>query len=343
MNRSSNPRPFNRQNNVARNQQEEARPRQPIYDCWETIQEHRYPTIQELKPMAEAKQPWKISSMQKDATYASFTKVDVRAELLIAAKYFSETYIEAAEKLGLDKFQTMLNDMGIVEKSVFIVMNKNRNLMNTQFRRQPALPTAVFINCVNLGVLSLIIKLETSDELQLEYTEVMDLIQRMASQEDSSYSEIKRLVNMLLGFEAYDQVKDIARIMFPMFTSITNPSHVHRVHHEDKTAMKSAVLRMIENYNSQPLSTNVINATIFDILTNNRDIISMGCRDYLYNLSAESVNFLFIALLKSKTLRQKLALKHFHPTDKWSMDKISKALERETMDRTYQVTVEEEE
>ena len=335
---NNGPRNFSRQNNQGRQYyQEEAKPRAPVYDCWDTIQEHRYPTMEELKPMAEASLPWKINPMQKDATYASFANIDIRAELLVAAKYFSETYIEAANKIGVEKLQTMLNDIGIVERSVFIIMNKNRTLMGSQNRRP--LPTAVFINCVNLGILALIIKLETSDDLTLEYNEVMDLIQRLATQEDGTYAEVKRLVNILVGFEAYDQVKDIARIMFPMFTSITNPSHVHRIHPQDKTAMKSAILRMIEPYSTQPISSNILNASLFDLLTNNRDILSMGCRDYLYNLSAESVNFLFTALLKSKTLRSKLVIKHFHPQDKWSnaetwdMEKLAESLKETTIEQ----------
>lgn len=330
MNRTNGPRNnFNRPQ--PRTQQEEPKPRTPVYDHWNTLQEHRFPTMDELKPMAQATLPWKINAMQKDATYASFANIDIRAELLIAAKMFSETYIEAAEKLGVDKFQTMLHDIGIVEKSIYIILNKNRTMMNSTFRKP--LSTAVFINCVNLGILSLIIKMETQDELTVDYTELMDIIQRMATQEDETYAETKKLVNLLLQFEAYDQVKDIARVMYPMFTSITNPSHIHRIHPTDKQAIKSSILHMIEPYSTQPINSNIINASVYEILTNNRNVLSPGCRDYLYNISAESANFLFTALLNSQTLRTKLVLKHFHPTDKWNnwdMDKLNKVLEEST-------------
>ena len=327
MNRNSLNRPnFQRQNSVRGQNNQDARPRQPVYDCLDTIQEHRYPTIEELRPIARANLPWKMSSVQKDSTYNSFTNVDVRAELLIAAKFFAETYIEAAEKLGVDKFHSLLNDLGVVERSIFIILNKNRNLMN-QFRRQAVLPTAVFINCVNLGIISLIIKLDVEDGLEMDYEEIMDFLHRIATQEDETHAEIKKLISMILKFDAYDQIKDIARVVYLMFTSITNPSHVHRIHHQDKTAMKSAVLKMLESYSTQPINSTVLGASVFDILTNNRDILSPGCRDYLYNTSAEAVNFLFTVLLKSKTLRDRIIHKHYHPTDAWSMEKLNKILE----------------
>ena len=118
-----------------------------------------------------------------------------------------------------------------------------------------------------------------------------------------------------------------------MFTSITNPSHIHRLNQKEKTAMNAALLRMIENFSNQPIPSSILGASVFDILTNNRDILSPGCRDYLYNISAESVNFLFMALLKSKTLRSKIVIKHFNPAERWSMEKINEALE-ETLETT---------
>ena len=62
--------------------------------------------------------------MQRDATYSSFASIDIRAELLVAAKLFSETFCQELEAHGAEKLGMTMADKG---PGVFIRAREHRD------------------------------------------------------------------------------------------------------------------------------------------------------------------------------------------------------------------------
>ena len=254
--------------------------------------------MDELKPVAAISFPWKTKPCQKSMTYSSFASIDIKAELLVSAKLFAQTYVEAIQKHGSEKLSSILHDQGIVQKSVYMIMHKNRTLMNS---KSAVMSTAVYINVINMGILSIMIKLATDEVQPMHYDSIMySFIKHL-----KPCQMTKKLIDEVLPFESSEFVFDIANIMYPCFTSVTNPSYTHKFDHNQKVSMKNTFLRIIEHTN-EAKNPAVVNSTIHELFTNNCGILSQETRNYFFNVCSEYANFAFQSILQSQKLRDYL-------------------------------------
>ena len=108
-----------------------------------------------------------------------------------------------------------------------------------------------------------------------------------------------------MPYENADCIFDIAKILHAAFTSVTNPSFTHDFTAKDQTSMKNATLRILE-HTPEAKTPPVVNATIHELLTNNRGILSQETRNSFFNICSEYANFAFQAIQQSQGLRDYL-------------------------------------